>query len=160
MINNVLFHPPWGPSFSEVPARGQENDLDRVQDHPRGVADEEDDHDDDEHPGDPLVPLLPLAGPGIPQRRVPFNNRTNKVSRLLSTMLNSPDDLECEAVEDDEEEEGDEGHHYKVWDKQVVPAVAVAVPDARGANLQSSAVRRMDQNFLSNQTKMYKVFNI
>ena len=47
----------------------------------------------------------------------------------------SPDDPECEAVEDDQEEEGDESHHHKVGDEQIVPTVAVAVPQNCGAHL-------------------------
>ena len=66
------FYSPCRPALREVPASGEHNHLDRIEDHPRSVADEEDDHDDDEHPGDALVPLLPLAGPCVSQRRVPF----------------------------------------------------------------------------------------
>ena len=48
----------------------------------------------------------------------------------------SPDDPKCEAVEDDEQEEGDQSHHHEVGDEQVVPAVGVAVPELSSAHLQ------------------------
>ena len=52
----------------------------------------------------------------------------------------TPDDPEGETVEDDEEEEGDEGHHHEVGDEQVVPAVAVVLPEGGHAHLRKTVI--------------------
>ena len=91
-----------------------------VENHSWSITDEEDNDNDDEHPGNSLIPPLPLAGPHIGAGRV-------------------ADDLEGETIEDDQEEEGDESHHDKVGNKEIVSAVAVAISKFGGTNLRQSA---------------------
>ena len=80
-----------------------------------------------------LLALAFLSGEFLSSKQ---NSQQTLVKRYMDYAHFSPDDPECEAVEDDKEEEGDESHHDKVGDEQVVSAVAVAVPQNCGAHLR------------------------
>ena len=95
--------------------------LPSVENHPGRVTDEEDNDNDDEHPGDTLVPPLSLGGSDIVQR-------------------GGSDDLEGEAVEEDEEDERDHGHHNKVGNEKIVTTISVVVSQVCCTNLKNKLI--------------------
>ena len=86
-----------------------------VENHPWHVADEEDNDDQDEHFCDSLIPSLSVGGSIVSKTGV-------------------SDDPEGEAVENNEEDEGDEGHDDKVSNEKIVSAVSVVVSEGGRTN--------------------------
>ena len=86
-----------------------------IENYPWRVADEEDDDDENENLCDSLVPSMSVGGSLVGQTGV-------------------PDDPEGEAIENNEEEEGDEGHDDKISNEKKVSAVSVVISEGCSAD--------------------------
>ena len=91
--------------------------LIKINDNSEHVTECEGEHDPHQDHGDALVPLLAVGGPLVGGRGV-------------------GDSFVEHAVDDGEDEEGEEGHDYEVGQEDVVADVVGIVPELRGADAE------------------------